>query len=132
MIHETGDTMNSKAVQIFTKKDEEFVSALVATGSKKTVARVLVYLFKNAEGTMREIEHGTDLNEPQVSIALKYMEDHGWISVSAVAGSGKGRPNKKVALKIPVREIVDLIEEGQKSAIANRLALLKKAKGFVA
>lgn len=124
--------MNSKAVQIFTKKDEEFVSALVATGSKKTVARVLVYLFKNSEGTMREIEHGTDLNEPQVSIALKHMEDHGWISVFAVAGPGKGRPNKKVALKIPVREIVDLIEEGQKSTIANRLSLLKKAKGFVA
>ena len=124
--------MNRKALVTFTKKDEEFVSALVATGTKRTVARVLVYLFKNNEGTMREIEHGTDLNEPQVSIALKNMEDHGWISVTAVAGSGKGRPSKKVTLKIPVREIVNMIEEVQKGAIENRLALLKKAKGFVA
>lgn len=124
--------MNKKALLTFTKKDGEFVSALVATGTPRTVARVLVYLFKNTEGMMREIEHGTDLNEPQVSIALKHMEDHGWISVSAVPGSGKGRPNKKVALKIPVREIVDMIEEAQKEAIENRLALLKKAKGFVA
>lgn len=124
--------MNKKAFLAFTKKDEEFVSALVATGTPRTVARVLVYLFKNAEGTMREIEHGTDLNEPQVSIALKYMEEKAWISVSAVQGSGKGRPNKKVVLKIPVNEIVDIIEEAQKSAIENRFALLKKARGFVA
>jgi predicted transcriptional regulator len=53
-----GDAMEKRNISRFSKKDEEFVKVLVSIGTKRNVARVLVFLLDRIETTMREIERG--------------------------------------------------------------------------
>ena len=56
--------MLTKIIQLFTEKDEEFVNHLIEIGTRKNVAKMLVYLASIKEATSREIERGTDLRQP--------------------------------------------------------------------
>jgi predicted transcriptional regulator len=123
--------MQQRVVLVFSEKDEEFVDALVGIGTKRNVARVLVYLLGRMEATMRAIEHGTDLSQPQVSTALRYMADQGWVTAEEIRGESKGRPQKQFSLAIPVKEILKMIADAKKSELQNHLTLVKKVRSFV-
>ncbi len=127
-----GDAMEKRAVQIFSKKDEEFVKTLVGIGTKRPVARVLVFLLNRPEGTMREIESVANMSQPEVSQAVRYMMDRGWVKTVEIHPEKKGRPTKLVSLKIPHDEIVRMIGEEKKNHVDHQLSLLKKARTFVA
>ena len=45
----------------FTEKEEEYTNILIEIGTKKNVAKVLVFLANVPEATSREIERGTDI-----------------------------------------------------------------------
>lgn len=123
--------MQERVIVVLSEKDEEFVEALVNVGTKRTVARVLVYLLDRMESTMRAIEHGTGLSQPQVSMALRFMGEQGWVTSEEVRGEKKGRPVKQFSLAIPVSGILRTIGDGKKAELKNHLALVKKARGFV-
>ena len=63
--------MKQENVQYFTEKEEAFVDLLIEIGTKKNVAKLLVFLANMPEATSRAIERGTDLRQPDVSIAMK-------------------------------------------------------------
>ena len=65
--------MRQESVQYFTEKEEEFARLLTTIGTKKNVANVLVFLANVPEATSRAIERGTDLRQPEVSIAMTYL-----------------------------------------------------------
>mgnify|MGYP001045596925 FL=1 len=69
--------MLTKTIQLFTEKEEEFVNLLIEIGTRRNVAKMLVYLANIKEATSRDIERGTDLRQPEVSIAIKYLADQG-------------------------------------------------------
>ena len=71
--------MRQESVQYFTDQEEEFVNLLIKIGTKRNVAMVLVFLASTKEVTSRAIERGTDLRQPEVSMAMKYMMELGWI-----------------------------------------------------
>lgn len=127
-----GNTMKKRAVQVFSKKDEEFVKILIDLGTKRPVARVLVFLLNRMEGTMREIERVADINQPEVSQAVKYMVEQGWVKTGEIPPEKKGRPTKKVSLAIPLDEIVRMIGEEKKTHADPQLSLLQKVRTFVA
>lgn len=56
--------MLTKTIQLFTEKEEEFVNLLIEIGTKRTIAKVLVFLANVPKATSREIERGTDLRQP--------------------------------------------------------------------
>ena len=72
--------MKTKSVVYFTQKEEELVQLLVDIGIRKVTAKVLVFMKDTHEATSREIERETDLRQPEVSIAMNYLTEKGWIS----------------------------------------------------
>ncbi|PKG31103.1 MarR family transcriptional regulator, partial [Methanoregula sp.] len=101
-------------------------------GTKRTVARVLVFLLNRMEGTMREIERVADMTQPEVSQAVRYMVEQGWVTTEEIPPEWKGRPLKLVSLAIPLDEIIQMIGEEKKTHANRQLSLLKKVRTFVA
>jgi len=124
--------MKTKVVQVFSKKDEEFVNILINIGTKKNFARVLVFPLNRMEGTIREIERVADMSKPDVSQAVKYMAEQGWVKTEEIPPEKKGRSTKKVSLAIPFEDIMQVIEDTKKTQVNHQLALLQKARAFVA
>jgi predicted transcriptional regulator len=123
--------MLTKTIQLFTEKEEEFVNLLIEIGTRKNVAKMLVYLTNIKEATSREIERGTDLRQPEVSMALKYLANQGWVKSLEKQSIKKGRPLQKYALAIPVKEIMARIEMQKKNEANNQLALIKKMRSYI-
>ncbi|NMB78784.1 MAG: ArsR family transcriptional regulator [Methanomicrobiales archaeon] len=123
--------MREKTIQVFTEHEEEFVSLLIGVGMRRTVAMALVFLINTKEATSRDIERGTDLRQPEVSLAIKYMADQGWISYKDIPSEWKGRPARNYSLAKTVPEIMSAIEKQLKSEANHQLTLLKKMREFL-
>jgi predicted transcriptional regulator len=123
--------MKEQTIQLFTEKEEEFVNLLIEIGTKKTVAQMLVFLANTPKATSRDLERGTDLRQPEVSIAIKYLAGQGWINTGEAPSQHKGRHQKIYSLAVPIKQIVTAIEKAKKDEAANRLALVKKIRDFI-
>ena len=71
--------MRQETLIYFTDKEEEFANLLIKIGTKKNIAKVMVFLAKTPEATSRAIERGTDMRQPEISMAMKYLMDQEWI-----------------------------------------------------
>jgi predicted transcriptional regulator len=120
--------MRKETITYFTEKEEEFANLLIKIGIQKNIAKVLVFLAKTPEATSRAIERGTDMRQPEVSIAMKYLMDQEWIRSRESSGEGKGRPIKIFELVKSIHEIMDCIENEKKSEVNNKLALVQKLR----
>ncbi|NMB78717.1 MAG: ArsR family transcriptional regulator [Methanomicrobiales archaeon] len=122
--------MIEKTIQLFTEKEEAFARLLIAAGMKKNVAMALVYLANANKATSRDIERGTDLRQPEVSLAIKYMADRGWVSYTEEFPRREGRPGRIYTLEKKVPEIITAFEKQVKAEANHKLALLKKMREF--
>ncbi len=120
--------MRSKNVLYFTQKEEDLAELLRQTGLKRNVARVLVYLANSPEASSRDIERGTDLRQPEVSIAMGVLLARGWISTREIRTENKGRPVKKYLLSRPFLEIIDSIETGKVTELDHQLSLIRSIR----
>jgi len=123
--------MKEQSILVFTDKEEEFVNLLIKIGTKKTVAQTLVFLANTPEATSRELERGTDLRQPEVSIVIKYLDEQGWVQCRTIPSERKGRPQKCYSLTKPVKEIIAAIEKAKKTEANNQLALVKKMRNYL-
>ena len=112
----------------FTDKEEEFANLLIKIGTKKNIAKVLVFLAKTPEATSHTIEHGTDMRQPEVSLAMRYLIDQGWIRSRESEGESKGRPMKIYTLAKSINEIMNCIENDKKIESSIQLALVQKLR----
>jgi predicted transcriptional regulator len=123
--------MRSEQVMYFTQKEEEFANILINLGMKRNVAKVLVYLANTNEATSRNIERGTDLRQPEVSIAMSYLMEKNWVACRESKTESKGRPVKIYKLSCPIGEIMDSIEKEKKKEATNQLNLIKKLRDYI-
>ena len=123
--------MRQEVVQYFTDKEEKFVNLLISIGTKKNVATVLVFLASTPEATARVIERGTDLRQPEVSIAMKYLMEQGWVKSSESPSEHKGRPVHVYELAKSIPEIMECIEKEKKIETNKQLALVKKLRKYI-
>lgn len=123
--------MKLEKVLTFTEKEEQMSDLLSEVGLKKNVARVLVYLANTEEATSREIERGTDLRQPEVSIAMRTLSEKEWISNRESKAESKGRPVKIYNLAKPMAEIINILERDKKEEIENQLEIIKKIRKIV-
>jgi predicted transcriptional regulator len=96
---------------VFTGEEEEFVNLLIKIDIRKTVAQTRVFLANTPEVTSRELERGTDLRQPEVSIAINYLDAQGWIQCRTVPSKRKGRPQKCYSRTKPVTGILAAIKK---------------------
>ena len=115
----------------FTEKDDEFAEILVKTGLKKNYAKVLVFLAKNKSLTSRDVERGTDLRQPEVSIAINHLRKRGWVKISNLLTENKGRPVKLYTLHISIQDILHEIESEKSEEFQQYLDLLSCARKLI-
>jgi predicted transcriptional regulator len=123
--------MRTETIQYFSEKDEECVNILIDIGTKKNIAKLIVFLASIPEASSRSIERGTDMRQPEISIATKYLMDKGWVRMRGESPEHKGRPTKNYQLALPIKEIMDLIEEEKKNEARDKFALIRKLKAHI-
>jgi predicted transcriptional regulator len=106
--------VDKTAAQDFKVESEEFASILMKVGLKRNVAKVLTYLAGVEEATSREIEMGSDLRQPEVSIAMREIRRLDWLSERDEKNPGKGRPYRIYRLNKGLQDIVAYLE-GEKA-----------------
>ena len=111
--------------------DEELVDILISSGLSRPVARTLAYLQKVETATSIDLERGTGLRQPEVSIAMRQLDPFDWIDESEEKKPGKGRPNKVYSLKVRFKDIIAHLEKEQKKTIDDGMASIKRLKELV-
>ena len=112
--------LNTTAGSDLKVERDEFASILMKVGLKRNVAKVLTYLAGVAEATSREIEIGSDLRQPEVSIAMREIRKLDWISERDEKNPGKGRPYRIYKLNRSLPEIIGYLE-GEKAKESDRI-----------
>jgi predicted transcriptional regulator len=125
------DLMKSKNVLYFTPREEEFADLLIRIGIRKNVAKVLVYLAHTPEATSREIERGTDLRQPEVSIAMAQLMERFWVESRENKAENKGRPVKIYRLSRPIGEVMDTIEREKREEANTQLNLIQQLRDYI-
>ena len=112
--------MRESTVKILDDKGMEFVETLRSLSVPRNVATLITFLANVDEASSREIEMGSDLRQPEVSIAMRTLRDNNWIEEKEIKREGKGRPMKVYSLKASIDEIIGHFEEEkmQESALA--------------
>ena len=98
-------------VKILDENDLVFVSDLRNLGVQRNVALALVYLSHIKEASSRELEIGTGLRQPEISMALGFMSDNRWIESHMVKENKKGRPLKVYSLCVKMSQIYEYYEQ---------------------
>ena len=123
--------MIEKTIQIFTKKEEEIIQLLTKIGIPKNGARTLVYLSELTRASSHDIEHGTGLRQPEVSIALKYLAKRGWVQSREVLSEKKGRPMKIWNLTLPWTKILESIRNKKQQEVSDRLERVRSVWNYI-
>jgi predicted transcriptional regulator len=111
--------MKETFVMRFDDKDVEVVETLRSLGVPRKVSNMLAYLANGVEATSRDIERGSDLRQPEVSIALRTLRKHNWIEEKIIRSDGTGRPMKVYRLKTPIEDVLRFYEQ-EKMQEANK------------
>lgn len=120
--------MKTITIRQLDEKKEEIADDLISLGISRPIARILSYLKLGNETTSVELERGTGLRQPEVSIAMKELKQHDWINERENKKPGKGRPYRVYSLKVSFNEIVTQLEKQQKKAIDEMQASIKRLK----
>ena len=123
--------MRTGKVIHFTEKEEEFASLLIKIGTRRNVAKVLVFLASTPEATSRAIEQCAELRQSEVSIAMHYLIGKSWITRRDSKPESKGRVVRIYRLSRPFHEIMDVIENEKNKEAANQLALVQKLQYYL-
>ena len=93
---------------------------------------MITYLANTDEVTSREIEMGTDLRQPEVSIGMRTLRQNNWVEEHDVKVGGKGRPMKVYKLGVPIEEIIKHCEEVKNSESAQAVESILRLKDITA
>ncbi len=108
--------MKSLTIRQLDEQDEVIADELISLGIIRPVARILSYLLHVNEAKSIELERGTGLRQPEISIAMRELKQRGWISEREEKKPGKGRPYKIYSLKVGFDEIIARIEKQHRKA----------------
>jgi predicted transcriptional regulator len=121
--------VNMKTIKMnqLDENDKEIADALISLGMSRPIARVLAYLQQVNEVPSIELETGTNLHQPEVSIATKQLQECDWITEREEKKPGKGRPYKIYSLKVGFKDIAQ-IENRQRKAVDEAQAKIERLK----
>ena len=120
--------MRSSEVRVFDDIDLEFIDILRNLNLSRNVASTLAFLSNVAEATSKDLELGSQLRQPEVSIAVKELRNFGWLDEREIKKEGKGRPMKVYKLAVPMGEIVEHLEKQTKEDTQRMMKNIEKLK----
>ncbi len=122
--------LNTSASADIAAERDEFASILMKIGLKRNVAKVLTYLAGVPEATSREIEIGSDLRQPEVSIAMREIRRLDWIAERDERNPGKGRPYRIYKLNRSLPDIVLYLESENAKEAERVMKQIEKLKSL--
>ena len=120
--------MRQFSVKVLDDADREFVEVLRELGIPRNVASMITYLANVEEATSREIEIGSNLRQPEVSIAMRTLRNNNWVEEMEIKKDGKGRPMKVYRLTISLGDIIKHFEDEKRKESAKTLESIEKLK----
>jgi len=86
------ENIKRKNLFVLDEKDDKAVQLFTELGMPKNLAKTLIYISQFDECKSAAVEQGTDLRQPEVSIAMQELQRRGWVKKRDLKGKGKGRP----------------------------------------
>jgi predicted transcriptional regulator len=123
--------MKESTVKILDDKDMEFVETLRSLGVPRNVATLITFLANVDEASSREIEMGSDLRQPEVSIAMRTLRENNWIEEKEIKREGKGRPMKVYSLRESIDNIIRHFEEQKMHESAQAMESIQRLKQLI-
>jgi predicted transcriptional regulator len=120
--------MKESMVKTFDDRDREFAETLQNLGAQQNVAAMITYLMNVDKATSREIEIGTDLRQPEVSICAKTLRYNGWLEENDIKKGGKGRPLRVYKLKVSIDKIIEHFEKERIQESSEIMQSIQKLK----
>jgi predicted transcriptional regulator len=120
--------MRSSEVRVFDDTDLEFIDILRNLNLSRNVASTLAFLSSVDEATSKDLELGSQLRQPEVSIAMRELRNFGWLAEREIKKEGKGRPMKVYKLAVPMGEIVKHLERQTKEDTLRIMKNIEKLK----
>jgi predicted transcriptional regulator len=103
--------MSQDKIYKFNPQDEKIIKVFTDLGMPRNLAKTLMYISQVDECRSAEIEHGANLRQPEVSVAMQQLQKRGWISKRDRKKKGKGRPVHLYKLTSPIDAIVTNFEK---------------------
>jgi len=114
-----------------TKEDKRAAQLLAKLGMPKNIAKTLMYLSHVGECYSADIEQGTDLRQPQVSIAMRELLKRRWVTERIYREKTKGRPRHLYRITTDLSEIMKDIERKKLEEIENIKRDLSELKNLI-
>ena len=95
----------------FRPKDKKIINIFTDLGMQKNIAKTLMYISQVEECRSAEIEHGANLRQPEVSVAMQQLQEKGWVEKRHKKKKGKGRPVHIYKLTSPIDSLVKNFED---------------------
>jgi len=123
-----GIIIKDDAVKVLDEKDLEFIDTLRSLKVPRNVAALIIYLANVNEATSKDIEVGTNLRQPEVSIGMRTLRQNNWIEQRNIRTDGKGRPRILYRLNVPIEKIVQHYEEERNRESAIVMGSIQRLK----
>jgi len=123
--------MVKKTYYRLSPQDEKIVKVFTELGMPRNLAKTLMYISQTEECRSAEIEHGANLRQPEVSVAMQTLQEKGWILKRDLKKKGKGRPVHLYKLTSPIGVIIKNFEKEKLKEIDNVKNDLEELKALV-
>jgi len=103
--------MKQKNLYVLDETDSKIVHLFTELGMPRNLAKTLMFVSQVEECCSADVEHGTDLRQPEVCLAVNEFVRRGWIKKREVKKKGKGRPQHIYRFTSSLRDIVTSFEK---------------------
>ena len=103
--------MKDHTIHNLSPRDKKIVKVFSELGMPRNLAKTLMYISQVDECRSAEIEHGANLRQPEVSVAMQLLQDKGWVRRRDLKKKGKGRPVHIYSLTSSIDRIVKNFEK---------------------
>ena len=111
MKYEEAKNMKQKNVYKLDNDDGKAIQLFVKLGMPKNLAKTLLYISQFDECKCADVEQGTDMRQPEVSIAMQELRKRGWVKKRDLKKKGKGRPVHIYKPTTQLSEILNVFEQ---------------------
>ncbi len=120
--------MKQTTIRVLDDRDLEFIEALRNLNVSRKLASLITYLASIPEASSKEIEVGTSLRQPEVSIAMRTLRQNNWVEEHDIKKEGKGRPMKVYKIGVPIDSIIQHYEEESKQESAQAMISIQRLR----
>jgi len=96
---------------LLSSQDDKIIKVFTELGMPRNLAKTLVYISQVEECRSAELEHGANLRQPEVSVAMHELTKKGWIKKKDIKKKGKGRPVHLYKLTSSLDDIIKSFEK---------------------